>query len=120
MKGFIGEFDVEGSSLVKLVIKPFVVGVGAGGAVFSLLLLVGVAGSIRVSFSVFGLLFAAAIVGWSVAVTSTRSILTYAAVTDSDLDWVEMDVRRSMTALCFFGIGGMVGVWIVTRALAVV
>lgn len=117
MRDFIGGYRIGLSPLVRFVVKPFLLGVGAGGALYVILVLLGSSGATRASFSIFGLLFAAATVGWSVAVTSTRSILTYAEVSNTDLDWSEMDVRRSMTALCYFGIGGMFGVWITTHAL---
>jgi hypothetical protein len=101
----------------RFLFKSLIIGLWIGGALFILLSQLTGQHASRQSFSIFGLLFAIATVGWSVALASTNTINSFAQMQGEDIDWAEEDVRRAMTVLCCFGIGGMLGVWMIEALL---
>jgi hypothetical protein len=104
----------HGLVIIKSMLKPMGIGVLIGSIVFVLLIGLNSGGPGRQSFSIFGLLFGIGVVGWSVAITSTHSIQTFARVSKKQIEWSEEDVRRAMAVLCVFSIGGMIGVFVLS------
>jgi LPS O-antigen subunit length determinant protein (WzzB/FepE family) len=69
------------------------------------------------TFSLAALCFGFGLLGWSGSIFAGNGVENAQRYLDTGTNWTESDSRRAMTRICGFGIGGMIGVTVVTILL---